>query len=372
LTIVSWNVEGILSQSDFDALVRAVGAPEVLCLQEVRVRSSDATAIRSMETTLRGYRCYHSLNRDFRNASFRGGRSYGVATYCSQDLPLRRAYVPDWDREGRMVVTQFADVTVVNVYAVNGTSKPYFDHSLGRIEGDRHAFKRRFQRMVFDHAAGLGDSVVVAADWNVSQEKLDTHPRLRTELPHARARSEFRDLLQASNLVDVYRWMHPRERGYTWFNRRSRALDAARVDFFLISKDLLPLTTSVRILDDPIFRVRTDHAPIELTVASLGQGLAFEERKAAFGPPDRAAGAIPPIPGPSAPGGRRKDRPLPPQDASGYIVKESTLRRFRRSVTEITMDYRNEKGAAGKGLLLWLLGIPLPVIVVLWLLGVFH
>ena len=267
MTIVSWNIEGILSQSDFDALVCAVGTPDLLCLQEVRVRSSDAVATRAMESVLGGYDCYHSLNRDFRNASFRGGRAYGVATYCRRDLRLRAGYVPEWDREGRMVVTRFANVTVVNVYAVNGTSKPYFDHSLGRIEGDRHAFKRRFQSMVFEHAAGLGDSVVLAGDWNVSQEELDTHPRLRTEAPHARARSEFRDLLQASNLVDVYRRIRPRERAYTWFNRRSRRLDAARVDFFLISNDLLPLATSVRILDDPIFRVRTDHAPIELTLA---------------------------------------------------------------------------------------------------------
>jgi hypothetical protein len=36
------------------------------------------------------------------------------------------------------------------------------------------------------------------------------------------------------------------------------------------------------------------------------------------------------------------------------------------------MDYLNEKGAAGKGLLLWLIGVPIPVILILWLLGVFH
>jgi hypothetical protein len=33
------------------------------------------------------------------------------------------------------------------------------------------------------------------------------------------------------------------------------------------------------------------------------------------------------------------------------------------------MDVREEKGAAGKGLLLWLVGVPLPVILVLWMLG---
>jgi hypothetical protein len=36
------------------------------------------------------------------------------------------------------------------------------------------------------------------------------------------------------------------------------------------------------------------------------------------------------------------------------------------------MNYLNEKGAAGKGLLLWIIGVPIPVILILWLLGVFH
>jgi hypothetical protein len=43
-----------------------------------------------------------------------------------------------------------------------------------------------------------------------------------------------------------------------------------------------------------------------------------------------------------------------------------------RVVKDNAMNYRNEKGAAGKGLLLWLIGLPLPLILILWLLGVFH
>ena len=33
------------------------------------------------------------------------------------------------------------------------------------------------------------------------------------------------------------------------------------------------------------------------------------------------------------------------------------------------MELNEEKGAAGKGILLWLVGVPLPVILLLWLLG---
>ena len=33
------------------------------------------------------------------------------------------------------------------------------------------------------------------------------------------------------------------------------------------------------------------------------------------------------------------------------------------------MELNEEKGAAGKGMLLWLVGVPLPVILLLWILG---
>lgn len=37
------------------------------------------------------------------------------------------------------------------------------------------------------------------------------------------------------------------------------------------------------------------------------------------------------------------------------------------------MESKNaEKGAVGKGLLLWMLGIPLPIVILLWMFGVFH
>jgi exodeoxyribonuclease III len=217
-----------------------------------------------MASALPGYHAHYSLNRDPQNARFRGGRAYGVVTYWKESLGPAIAAVPDWDREGRVVFSRFETFAIANVYAVNGTSRPYFDHALGRFAGDRHAFKRCFQRMILEHAAKLSP-IILAGDWNVSQASIDTHPRLRTEEPHARARAEFRDLVE-SRLVDVYRHLHPKAKGYSWFNRRSRTLDAARVDFLLVSKDLVPITTSARIFDDPRFRMHTDHAPIGLIV----------------------------------------------------------------------------------------------------------
>ena len=235
--------------------------PDVLCLQELGIRLRDDVALAALRSSLPDYHCYYSLPRDPRNVTVRGGRMYGVATFARGDW---RCEVPDWDLEGRVVVMRRDDLAIINVYAVNGTSKPYYDIS-GVVNGDRHAWKRRFQSLVLDLGSELQRDapVVMAGDWNVSRAVADTHPRLRTEEPHARARSEFNERLQAARFVDIWRQRHPTKRAYTWFNRRARALDAARVDYILISDELVP-----RVIDAAILPLvpSSDHAPVSLEI----------------------------------------------------------------------------------------------------------
>ena len=148
----------------------------------------------------------------------------------------------------------------MNVYAVNGTSKPYLDAD-GRLAGDRHELKRRFQANVMDLGRELRKhgSVIIAGDWNVSRTASDTHPRLRTEEPHATARAELNARMDAEGFVDIWRERNPTELAYTWFNRRARGLDAARVDYILVSDDLAPRVRSAEILG---LLPWSDHAPV--------------------------------------------------------------------------------------------------------------
>jgi exodeoxyribonuclease III len=262
MRLVWWNIETLARRlAELPAVVAALGTPDVLCLQELRIRAQDTDDVAALERALPGYRCHHSLPRDPHNVTFRGGRAYGVATFVHGRARMR-AEVPDWDREGRVVVTRLAKLSIVNLYAVNGTAKPYYDAD-GRVAGDRHAFKRRFQRSVLDLAAALRahGGVIAAGDWNVSRTALDTHPRLRTEEPHARARAELNALLERLELVDIWRHLHPGERAYTWFNPRARGLDAARVDYIVLSPDLVPRVRAASILERHPW---SDHAPIAL------------------------------------------------------------------------------------------------------------
>jgi exodeoxyribonuclease III len=255
MKLVAWNVETLAKRLDgLPAAIAALGAPDVLCLQEVRIRAQDTADVAALERALPGYTCHHSLPRDPKNVTFRGGRAYGVATFVRG---AATSTVPDWDREGRVVITRVGALTVVNLYAVNGTSKPYYDER-GAPAGDRHAFKRRFQKQLFEIATS---STILAGDWNVSRTAADTHPRLRTEEPHAQARAELNALLADTGFFDIWRHLHPDERGYSWFNPRARTLDAARVDYIVISPDLVSRVTSATILPRQPW---SDHAPLAL------------------------------------------------------------------------------------------------------------
>jgi exodeoxyribonuclease III len=278
LTIRSWNVENLAPHLAGDGalpslaeIARAWGDPDVVCLQEIRVRPADAELIGAMTRALPGYDCHYSLANDPVNVTYRGGRAYGVATWLSRKLGATQQPVA-WDREGRVVVSVIdkRKLAIINVYAVNGTSKPWFDHALGRVDGDRHRWKRRFNERLFADAAALqarGIDLVMIGDWNISRTRADTHPRLRTEEPHATARAQLNDtLMPALDIVDAFRALHPDARKYTWFNKRARRLDAARVDYALVSRRLLPHVTEADIDEDRAARWKSDHAPLWLSV----------------------------------------------------------------------------------------------------------
>ena len=57
MKVVSWNVENVLRcMPELPAVAEALGTPEVLCLQELRIRRSDREAIVALEGALQASR----------------------------------------------------------------------------------------------------------------------------------------------------------------------------------------------------------------------------------------------------------------------------------------------------------------------------
>ena len=164
--VVSWNCENLApllkpdSAHSLQAVHAGVGAPDVLCLQEVRLRPEDAQQLAQLSSALPGFACELALNRDRLNAKFRGGRAHGVATWFHESLGVPERLDAPWDAEGRVLCLRWPllALALVNVYAVNGPARPYYDPVTGEVDGDRHQYKRRFFECLGEFVASIIDA----------------------------------------------------------------------------------------------------------------------------------------------------------------------------------------------------------------------
>ena len=101
------------------------------------------------------------------------------------------------------------------------------------------------------------DFTVICGDFNLVQD-FDVDCFNYSTLNNPKARLELLNLKQKHNLHDPWRIYHPNVKTYTWF--RKNPIKKSRLDFFLISEELLSMINNVNI--NPGYR--TDHSSVEL------------------------------------------------------------------------------------------------------------
>lgn len=263
MKIITWNVNGIraVAKKGFLPFITRE-APDVLCLQETKAHAAQ------VEPEVRMPNGYVGTWAE----SVRKGYS-GVATFIAPALAKRapnlmptavRASIgiPEYDQEGRVVVSDHGDFLLYNIYFPNGGS------------GDeRHQFKQKFLadlNEVLRADLSRGREVIVVGDYNVAHREIDVYDpvRLAAEsgfLPEERAWFDrFLDL----GFVDCFRHFYPNEKGaFTWWSyvERARMVNRGwRIDYVCVSKGLLPRLKSCRILDDV---EGSDHCPVAIELS---------------------------------------------------------------------------------------------------------
>jgi exodeoxyribonuclease-3 len=258
MKIVSWNVNGfraVLKQGFLEWLKQA--DPDVLNLQEIRADwlqvEGPARAVLSERYDI----CW------FPSTAKKGYA--GAATFSRKGLPITHQPglgIDDYDREGRIVVSQHQDFTLIAGYFPNASAE------LARLD-----FKKQFQvdlRRIVRERHERGEKLIIVGDMNVAPEEIDLAnpgPNRRTAGFTDEERDGFRGYL-AEGLVDVFRDRHPGEKGlYTWWSTRGggRARNVGwRIDMFLVSEPLVSRVKDVQIHPDVL---GSDHCPISLTLA---------------------------------------------------------------------------------------------------------
>ena len=290
LRIVSWNIglrgldklcneeadsggpdtHGICRRAGFGGLptlLRDLGYPDILCLQEVKLRQLGA-----LERNLAladGYESYFGLCR-IQTPSTSFGRYAGVATFCKMTCQAHRAEegvtgslaspqgaatVDPLDGEGRCVVTVHGDLAVLNVYAPAVTSS---DPAQAERRAEyKAAFFAALERRCRDLLAD-GLRVLAIGDFNVAPEPIDSARELeaggRFSPQGSPSRAWLQQLLRPTDaaavpFVDAFRELHPQARhAYSCFHVAAGA-DAfnygSRIDLALLAPP--PLLTPTQL-----------------------------------------------------------------------------------------------------------------------------
>jgi exodeoxyribonuclease-3 len=250
--IVTWNVNGFRAVLKKDAL-RAVLTlnPDVLCLQEIKVRPEQLT---DHQRNIPGY-------QGIWNPAQRPGYS-GVATYV-RETPLDVALgmiAPQFDVEGRMIRTRHSGFLLYNVYFPSGQrGRERVDYKLGFYA---HLLN------ICDVLHAAGEHVIVTGDFNTAHMPIDLkYPKQNKMtsgfLPEER---EWVQKFLDHGFVDIYRTFYPDRVQYTWWTYRLNARQRGigwRLDYYLVSEALVSRVKDIIIHEEV---QGSDHCPVELII----------------------------------------------------------------------------------------------------------
>jgi exodeoxyribonuclease-3 len=254
MKLITWNVNGLRAalKKGVKEWILDEAKPDVMCLQETRVLPDEQLTVAQRDVP--GYETIW-------NPAQKKGYS-GVSTWL-REAPLDFSLglgEERFDVEGRVIRTQHPDFYLYNIYFPNG----------GRGD-DRVQYKLDFYDLLLETCDALhaeGKSVIITGDFNTAHNRIDLKNDKSNEqtsgfLPEERAMI---DKYIEHGFVDPFRVLYPEKEQYSWWSFRgnARANNVGwRIDYFLISENLMPRVQDV-IIHDQV--TGSDHCPVELLI----------------------------------------------------------------------------------------------------------
>ena len=173
--------------------------------------------------------------------------SRGVAILFNKNFACKVNHVHR-DEDGNFIAVNFQVLdyrfNIISIYGPNSDS-PIFFENINSLMNDLD---------------DVTDFTILCGDWNLVQNfHLDCDAYINLNNPQSQAR--VLQMKDEHGLVDPWRVYNGDTRRYTW--RRTNPFKQARLDFYLVSNNLLNLITGVDILPG----YRTDHSIIELFIS---------------------------------------------------------------------------------------------------------
>ena len=252
MKITTWNVNGFRAvlKKGFKDVIQELN-PDILCLQEIKAKKEQ---LQPEEMEIPGYQTVW-------NSAERPGYS-GVAVYYKQN-PSQISFglgLDEFDNEGRVIRLDLQDFTLFNVYFPNG------QRGQERVDYKLCFYGKLLE--ICDLLHSSGKKVIITGDFNTAHKEIDlANPKENSTtsgfLPEERA---WIDTNLERNFVDAFRVLYPEKVQYSWWtyrvNARARGI-GWRLDYYLVSKDLMPAVVDITIHDQ---MMGSDHCPVSMII----------------------------------------------------------------------------------------------------------
>ena len=252
MKIISYNVNGIraainkgwmdwVAAHDFD----------VICVQETKARPEQ------VDTALFEDHGYHHF---WESAEKKGYSGVCTLSKMKPDAVINGMDIEEYDREGRIIRTDFGDTSILNCYFPSGTS------------GDvRQEVKYRFLDDFYEWIHKLArerSKLIICGDYNIANTPMDIHDPVRNKkssgfLPEERAwLTKFYD----NGFTDTFRQLNPDKIEYSWWSYRAQARKnnkGWRIDYISVTNNLRSSLIESGHFNDA---VHSDHCPVYLEI----------------------------------------------------------------------------------------------------------
>jgi exodeoxyribonuclease-3 len=251
MLLISWNVNGLRAVlgKTLPQFIESV-KPDMLCLQEIKAEAAQIADMAWCE----GYTPYwHSAKK----------KGYSGTLLLTKKKPLKVSYgigLPGPDDEGRVIIAEYDDFHLVNVYTPNSK------RDLSRLTERTTLWDPKF----LDCMLKLQKKKPVAfcGDLNCAHKEIDiARPKanLKTAGFTPEERAEFDKYIQ-KGFIDTFREFEPGPGHYSWWSAfggaRSKNI-GWRIDYFLISPALRPRLKRAFIMPEVM---GSDHCPVGIEI----------------------------------------------------------------------------------------------------------
>ncbi len=250
MKLSTWNVNGIRAASRTNLLPWLENEnADIVCLQETKASPTQ------LDGALLHPHSYHSYWHSAQKAGYSG-----VAVYSKKE-PLHVEYgigVPEIDAEGRVLLLEYPDFTLINAYFPNSQR----DHA-------RLGYKISFCEKMLAKCQELraaGKNLVLCGDFNIAHRAIDLKNPKSNEnnagfLPEERS---WMDQFLKTGYVDTFRHFNSDPDHYTWWSYRPGVREKNigwRLDYFVVNEEFQDRLKSA--VHQPQTR-GSDHCPVVL------------------------------------------------------------------------------------------------------------